>query len=169
MIAALEEIEERQQKEVERRKAGGYLSSIKTSERVREMIALREMVASTFVGTSELEPMRGTGEILEEERFILLAYPVFTCSLLEISQGYFDIRWSHNFYLMPVFARTVEPPAKKFNLYLEDEVSAEGAWASMPSHSSVYSDYEMSPFEHFVFERPNELMTISAQGRPESP
>ena len=115
------------------------------------MISLREMIASTFIGKWELETMRGTNEILEEDRFILLAYPAFSCRLLEIRSNEFDIRWHQDFHLIPVFAGTTEAPVKKFNFILEEEVSAEGAWASMPSYSSVYSDYDMSPFEQFVF------------------
>ena len=136
--------------EIEKRKGKGSASPVKSSHELREIIALRSMVRSMFIGRSELEPIRGTGKIIDEEKFILLAYPVFGCSLQKVSDDNWDCRWTHKFYLMPVFADRINPPVKKFTLSLDEPLSVEGAWASMPSHSTLYSDFKMSPFEQFV-------------------
>lgn len=136
--------------EVENRKGKDFDARIKTSQQLKEMIAIRAMVSSTFTGRSELEPIRGTTKIEDEERFILLAYPVFTCGLRQVGNDDWYVGWDQSLYLMPVFAHTMLPPVKKFFLRLEEEVSIENAWASMPNHSTLYSDLKMSPFEQFV-------------------
>ena len=119
----------------------------KPSEKLRERIALRKIISSAFVGKSELKNMDAGEVLFDEQRHLLLAYPVFSFGLVEVDHMKYEFEWQHRFHLVSVFADTLKPPLRKFYLNFDEECTPANVWASMPSKSTLYRDFKMSPFE----------------------
>ena len=103
------------------------------------------MISATFVDCHELSVMN-LREIHDEERFLLIAFPVFICRIEETGRGTWDWVWKQRFHLMPIFAQSLFAPSRTFYLGLDDETSQEGAWASIPDKTNTYARLDMTPF-----------------------